>query len=191
MLKFKEIGNSDSVDGSISDLCTEFTDEQKLHRRRGEQSQGGEGLQSFSRASQSDVVETANEGVIAELEDLFKQKVEAEVEYLAISRTVQKLRVAAVDHITVLEEQKTLASEQTQILGKLGEAQNKAALLKKEADKLENFCEDIANADEILKLEKRVGKYRSCFLMQLILLVVILAILASRFSPSHVEFVPT
>ncbi|KAL8469544.1 hypothetical protein ACS0TY_032401 [Phlomoides rotata] len=192
VLKFKEIGNSASVDGSISDLCAEFTDEEQiLHKRRGEQSQGGEGFQSFSRTSQSEVVETANEGAITELEDLFKQKVEAEVEFLAISRAVQKLRVAAGDHITVLEEQKALASEQTQILDKLGEAENKAAVLQKDANKLEKICEDIASADELLKLQKRVGKYRSCFLMQLVLFVVILAIFASRFSSDHIEIVPT
>lgn len=175
MLKFKEIGNIASVDDSISDLCTEFTDEEQKH-------------QSFSRASQSEVVETANGGEFTEFEDLFKQKIEAEVEYLAISRTVQKLRVAAVDQITVLEEQK---ADQTQILNKLGEAENKAAVIKKDADKLEKVCEDIASVDEIFKLQKRAGKYGLCFFMQLVLFVVILAILASRFSPSHVEIVPT
>lgn len=48
--------------------------------------------------------------MVAELEELFKQKVEAEVEYLAILRTIQTLRVASVDQITVLQEQKDQTS---------------------------------------------------------------------------------
>ncbi|KAI3456737.1 hypothetical protein Pfo_013400 [Paulownia fortunei] len=192
VLKFKEISRDISVDDSVSDLCTEFIDvEQKLQNTSSERLPYGDGVQTFSRAVQSEVVETENRDVETELEDLFKQKIEAEVEYMAISRTVQKLRVAAVDQITVLEEQKALASEQTQILDKLGDAENKAAMLKKEAEKLENFCEDIASADETLKLQMRVCKYSSCFFVQLVLLVVILGFFIFQLSPNYAEVVPT
>ncbi|KAG6407470.1 hypothetical protein SASPL_130461 [Salvia splendens] len=102
--------------------------------------------------------EIGNDVSVDELEDLFKQKVEAELEYLVLSRTVQKMRVAAVDQITVLEEQKAPSSVQTQVLDQLGDAEHKAVSLKKQADKLENFCEEIASADEILKLQKGAFK---------------------------------
>lgn len=128
---------------------------------------------------------------MAELEDLFKQKVEAEVEYLAISRTVQKLRVAAVDQITVLEGQKGLASVQTKVLNKLGDAEIKAASLKERAEKLENFYKEIANADEVLKLQKGACKYGSCFMLQLVLLVVVVGFFIHQFSQDYVEVVPT
>ncbi|XP_047981655.1 WPP domain-interacting protein 2 [Salvia hispanica] len=180
VLKFKEIGNDVSVDGPVSDLCNEFIDvEQKL------QETSGEGSQSFLRLQR----ETSD--VVTELEDLFKQKVEAELEYLVLSRTVQKMRVAAVDQITVLEEQKALSSVQTQVLDQLGDAEHKAASLKKQADKLENFCEEIASADEILKLQKGAFKYGSCFLMQLVLLFVILGVFILQFSGDYAEVVPT
>lgn len=186
VLKFKEFGNDVSVDDPVSDLCTEYIDvEQKL------QETSGEGSQSSSQVLQSKVVETGIRDVVTELEDLFKQKVEAEVEYLVIARTVQTLRVAAVDQITVLEEYKALASEQTQMLHKLGDAENKAALLKKEAEKLQKSCDEIANAKELLKLQKRIGKYGSCFAVQLLVLFLFLGGFILQFSQDYVEFVPT
>ncbi|XP_042010373.1 WPP domain-interacting protein 2-like [Salvia splendens] len=180
VLKFKEIGNDVSVDGPVSDLCYEFIDvEQKL------QETSGEGSQSFLQSQRG------TSDVVTELEDLFKQKVEAELEYLVLSRTVQKMRVAAVDQITALEEQKALSSVQTQVLHQLGDAEHKAASLKKQADKLENFCEEIASADEILKLQKGAFKHGSCFVMQLVLLFVILGVFILQFSGDYVEVVPT
>ncbi|KAL0306180.1 UNVERIFIED_CONTAM: WPP domain-interacting protein 1 [Sesamum radiatum] len=187
LVKIKEISKDISVDDSVSDLHREFLDvEQKLHKTSSDQRVP----QGCSSALQSDVVETANRDVETEVEDLFKQKIEVEVEYLAISRMVQKLKAAAGNHITVLEEQKALVSEQTQILDKLGDAENKALMLKKQAEKLENFCEDIASADETLELQNRVCKYSSCFVLQLLLLVIILSVLF-QLSPNYVEVVPT
>ncbi|XP_057765357.1 WPP domain-interacting protein 1-like [Salvia miltiorrhiza] len=179
VLKFKEIGSDVSVDGPVSDLCNEYIDvEQKLE-------------ETSDEGSQSKVIQSENSAAVAELEDIFKQKVEAEVEYLAISRTVQKMRVAAVEQITVLEEQKDLSSVQAQVLTELGDAENKAASLKKRAEKLENFCEDNESADEILKLQKGACKYGSCFVMQLVLLVVIWGVFILQFSQDYVEVVPT
>ncbi|CAK9157819.1 unnamed protein product [Ilex paraguariensis] len=122
-------------------------------------------------------------GVETELEGLFSQKIESEVQYLAISRTVQNLRVAAVDQITLLEEQKTLALEQAQMLNKLGYVEGKAAMLKREAEKLETYCEDIVAADDVLRLQKKICKFTWCFFIQLMLLVVILALFVFKLSP--------
>lgn len=183
VLKFKEIGNDVSVDGPLSD----YTDvEQKL------QEISGEGSQSSSQVLQPKVVETGMRDVVTELEDLFKQKVEAEVEYLAISRTVQELRVAAVDQITVLEDYKALASKQAQIIHKLGDAESKAALLKKEAEKLEKSCDEIANVEELLRLQRRVGKYGSCFAAQVVILLVFFFVgVILESSQDYFELVPT
>ncbi|KAL0399036.1 UNVERIFIED_CONTAM: WPP domain-interacting protein 2 [Sesamum radiatum] len=187
LVKIKEISKDFPVDDSVPDLHTEFIDvEQKLQ----ETSSDRRVPQGCSPALQSDVIETANRDVETELEDLFKQKIKAEVEYLVISRMVQKLKAAAGNHITVWEEQKALVSEQIQILDKLGDAENKALMLKKQAQKLESFCEDIASADETLELQKRVCKYSSCFFLQLVLLVIILSVLF-QLSPNYVEVVPT
>lgn len=104
-----------------------------------------------------------------ELEGLFKQKIEAEVEYLTLTQTIQKLR--AGDQILIYEEQKALAGEQAQMLNKLGEAEDKAAMLKKQAEELEAYCGDILGSEGVMKMEKRLYKVTLCFLIQLLLLL--------------------
>uniref|UniRef100_A0A5B7B0M5 Putative WPP domain interacting protein 1 n=1 Tax=Davidia involucrata TaxID=16924 RepID=A0A5B7B0M5_DAVIN len=127
----------------------------------------------------------------AELEGLFKQKIEAEIEYLAISRTIQMLRVAEVDQITILEEQKSLALEQAQMLNKLGDAESKAVLLKRQAEKLGTYCGDLVENNEVLKLQKRVCKLTWCFFIQLILLVVVFVLFVLQLSPHYAGVLPT
>ncbi|GFP94790.1 WPP domain-interacting protein 1 [Phtheirospermum japonicum] len=177
VLEFQEINKDVSVDDSVSDIGTDFIDDEQET--------------SFSRAVQSEVVETGYSDTETEFEDLFKQKIEAEVEYMAMSRTVQNLRVAALDQITILEEQIALASEQMQILDKLGVAENKAAMIEKEAEKLEKMCGDIASSSEIMKLRNGVFKYSSCFVLQLVLLIAILGFFIFHLLPSYVGVVPT
>ncbi|KAK4341967.1 hypothetical protein RND71_037783 [Anisodus tanguticus] len=134
--------------------------------------------------------EKEEETIESELEGLFTQKIEAEVQYLTVSRTAQKLRSAVVDQLTLLEEQKTLAVEQAQMVHMLGGAEAKAAMLKIQAEKLESYCEDLASTDEKLKLQKKVYKYSSCFFIQLVLLVVV-GLFLMQMSPDHAELVPT
>ncbi|KAL0320935.1 UNVERIFIED_CONTAM: WPP domain-interacting protein 2 [Sesamum radiatum] len=192
VLKFKEIISDASGDDAVLDTHPGSEDvEQKLQETCCEQFPFGEGVQSFPDAVQSEVVETANRDVETELEYLFMQKIEAEVEHLAISTMVQKLKLAAVDQITILKEQKARASDQTQILDKLGDTGNKAATDKKESEKLETFCEDIASADETLRLRKKVRKYTSYFLVQLLTLLVILGVFLLQSPSNHGGVVPT
>ena len=126
-----------------------------------------------------------------ELEGLFKQKIEAEVEYLAISKTIQKMKVAASDQLTIIGEQKALAGEQAQVLNKLGEAESKATMLQKQAVVLEKCCGDIIGAEEVLKMQGRMYKVTSCFFVQLILLVTMFWLFVLQFSPRSGVVVPT
>src|SRR5207245_1185702 len=102
-------------------------------------------------------------GLETELEGLFKKNIEAEVKYLLISRTIHNLRVAAVDELTLLEKQKSLVSEQAQVLNKSEVVGKKASMLQRRVDKLETEIE----SDEVKKLKKRVCKFASLFLTQL------------------------
>lgn len=179
------------VTDPVLDLPTEFAnDDQNPQETISEPSQSGEGVHRFSFAPQSEVLETENRHAETEIENLYMQKIEAEVEFLSLSRAFQNLR-EIVDHITILEEQKTLASKQTQILNKLGDTKKKAVMLNKEAEKLEKYSEDIACADETLNLQDRVCKYTTCFFMQLISLALILGIFMFQLSPKYVDKVPT
>ncbi|CAK9148929.1 unnamed protein product [Ilex paraguariensis] len=111
-----------------------------------------------------------------DLEGLFRQKIEAEVEYMAISRTILQLRVAAVDQITLLEEQKTLA---------LGQAQMR------QAEELETYREDIVEVDDVMRLQKRFCKITLCFFIQLMLLFLTLGLLFLKLSPHNAGMLPT
>ncbi|KAH7574738.1 hypothetical protein JRO89_XS03G0337700 [Xanthoceras sorbifolium] len=125
-----------------------------------------------------------------ELEGLFCQKIEAEIEYLTLTRAIQKLRVAAGDQTTLFEEQETLAEEQTDMLNKFGEAENRAAVLKKQAEELEKYWGDISGTEVVLKMQKGVCKVTSYFMIQLILLGLVLWLCVLHFSP-HPEVIPT
>lgn len=189
VLKFREIRPDVLVTDLVLDLPTELAnDDQNPQETISEPSQSGEGVHRFSFAPESEVLETENRHVETDVEDLYMRKIEAEVEFLALSRAVRNLRVENVDQITVLEEQETLALKQRQVLNMLGDTEKKAVMLNKEAEKLEKFCEDV---DETLKLQNRVCKYATCFFMQLISLALILGIFMSQLSPKYVANVPT
>ncbi|XP_019183202.1 PREDICTED: WPP domain-interacting protein 2 isoform X2 [Ipomoea nil] len=119
-----------------------------------------------------------------ELETLFKQKIETEVEFLVS-------KAAVSDQITLLEQQKALASDN--MVNKLGDAEQKAEMLKKEAEKLENYCKNmVSSADDTLKLQKSVFKHTFCFCSQLILLVLVVGLFIFQLSPHHLTpVVPT
>ncbi|CAN4117854.1 unnamed protein product [Withania somnifera] len=127
-----------------------------------------------------------------ELEDLLRQKIEAEVGYLTISRTIQKLRAAAVDQVTLLEKQKISASEQAQMGKKLGDSETKVSMLKSQAENLEKYyCDDAVSTNKTLELRKGVCKYSSYFLIQLVLLAIVFGLYMLQMSPDAVEVVPT
>ncbi|XP_022716603.1 WPP domain-interacting protein 2-like [Durio zibethinus] len=124
-----------------------------------------------------------------DLEGLFQQKMEAEIEFLALTRAVEKLRVSAGNQVALFEEQTSLAGEQAHMLNKLGEAESKAVMLKKQAEELEKYCGDIVGTEEVLKMQRRVCKVTSCFCTQLVLLVLVFVVL--QLSPQSGVVVPT
>lgn len=126
-----------------------------------------------------------------ELEGLFKQKVEAEVEYLTLKTMIQKVRAAAGDQPALFEQQEALAGEQAQVLNKLGEAEKKASMLKKQAEEVEKYRGDIIGTEEVLKMQRRVCKATSCFFIQLSLLILVFWLLVLQISPHSGDVVPT
>ncbi|KAJ4975084.1 hypothetical protein NE237_000190 [Protea cynaroides] len=126
-----------------------------------------------------------------ELEDLIKQKMEAEVEYLVITRSTENLKVASADRISLIEEQKSLVGEQTQMLQKLRDAESNAMFLKSQAEELEASCGKLLGIEEVLGMQNGVCKLTFCFLIQLILLFVALGIFLLLLLPHSSGFVPT
>ncbi|KAE8098938.1 hypothetical protein FH972_016962 [Carpinus fangiana] len=119
-----------------------------------------------------------------ELEGLFKQKIEAEVEFLAIRRTIENMKVAAGDQFTLLEERNAL------VLNKIGAAESKAAMLKKESEE-EKYSGDMIGTEEVVKMQRRVWKITWCFFIQFIFLVMVFWLFVLQLSPRSGVVVPT
>lgn len=77
-----------------------------------------------------------------EVEGLFMQKIEAEVEYLAITKVIQNCKAVTDSQYTLLEEQEKLSENQSQVLNKLVDAEGRASVLKNKAEELEKYCGD-------------------------------------------------
>ncbi|GAB2279777.1 hypothetical protein Dimus_014416 [Dionaea muscipula] len=102
-----------------------------------------------------------------ELEDLFKHRIEAEVEHLAITRATGSWITVAKNLIKILDEQRAI-----------GDAERKAAALK-------------SQAEEVFKMQKRVARLAACFLMQLILLVLVIGLFFFHLPSNSTEITPT
>ena len=124
-----------------------------------------------------------------ELEGLFLQKIEAEVEYLAITKVMQNLKSKADCQRTLLEEQEKLSENQAQVLNEVVEAENRASVLKKKAEELEKG--DSLVVEESFVLQKRVCKVTFCLFVQFMLLVLFFWVFVSQLSFSSEVIVPT
>ncbi|KAK7334470.1 hypothetical protein VNO80_26227 [Phaseolus coccineus] len=130
-------------------------------------------------------------GIESELEGLFQLKIEAEVEYLAISKVLQNLKDGASFQQTLLEEQEKLSESQAQVLHKLVDAEGKASVLKNKAAELEKYCGDSVVVQESFVLQKRVCKVTFYLLIQFMFLVFFFWLFLSQLSPNSGMVVPT
>lgn len=123
-----------------------------------------------------------------ELECLFRQKIEAEVEYLTLTRTIDKVRAPGGGRVTLIEGKEGLALEQAQMLNKLEETECKAAVLEKHAEELGKH---VLEGEVVLKMQNRVWKVTTCFVIQFILLVLVFWLFPLRLSSHSGVIVPT
>lgn len=123
-----------------------------------------------------------------ELECLFRQKIEAEVEYLTLTRTIDKVRAPGGSRVTLIEGKEGLALEQAQMLNKLEETECKAAVLEKHAEELGKH---VLEGEVVLKMQNRVWKVTTCFVIQFILLVLVFWLFPLRLSSHSGVIVPT
>ncbi|KAH1128553.1 hypothetical protein GLYMA_06G321400v4 [Glycine max] len=148
----------------------------------------------ISREESARTVDSSDEKckvVESELEDLFRLRIEAEVECLAISKVMQNLKDGAVFHQTLLEEQEKLSKSQVQVLNKLVDAESKASVLKNKAEELEKYCGDSVVVEESFVLQRRVCKMSFYLFIQFMFLVLIFWLYMSQLSQNSGMVVPT
>lgn len=127
----------------------------------------------------------------ADLDSLFKQKVEAEVEYLAITRSTKELTILVKDQIKLLQEQKTSPREQAQSLRTMADVKNKAAMPQGQGEELDAVCRQMAGSEEVSKMQRRVSKITVCLTIQLISLLLVFGLFLLQLLPKSAVVVPT
>lgn len=125
-----------------------------------------------------------------DIESLFRQKIEAEVEYLAITKMLHDLKVTTGFQLAPLEEQEKLSRKQTHVSPKVGEAESKASVLKNQAE-LEKSCGEIFGVEESFMKQRRVCKEPFYFFIQFMLLIVAFWHFMSHLAPNSGVVVPT
>ncbi|KAM7251533.1 hypothetical protein ACFE04_023416 [Oxalis oulophora] len=113
--------------------------------------------------------------LVNELETLKLQRMEAEFQFEVLKGTIPNVIEAAItaNNIALVEEQKTLAEEQTQTLNGLGETETKATMLKKQVEEMEKYCSSIVETEEVLKIQRKVYNATTRFFLQFVLLVLV------------------
>ncbi|XP_023539994.1 WPP domain-interacting protein 2-like [Cucurbita pepo subsp. pepo] len=116
-----------------------------------------------------------------EFERFFRQRIEAEIEYLAITRAIEKLQCETI----IDGEKHVFADEQVEMMNRPKEAESKATTLKKQS------CDDVSETKEVSTTRWEVFKVSSCAFVQLILLFLVLWLFVLQMpSPAGLD-VPT
>ncbi|GMI65442.1 Arabidopsis thaliana WPP domain interacting protein 1, WPP domain interacting protein 1 [Hibiscus trionum] len=116
----------------------------------------------------------------SDLEGIFQQRMEAEIEFLALTRALQKSSVSVFNRQTaVFNEQKSLAGKQAHLLNKLV------------GEEFEKYNGGALGADNVSKIQRRVCKVTLCFFTQLVLLVFVFLFVFLQLTPYSGVVVPT
>lgn len=142
-------------------------------------------------ASTVDLSDERCKGVELEPEGIFRLRIQAEVEYLVISKGMQNLKGEAGFQQTLLEEQEKLSESQAQVLDKLVDAESKASVLKNKAEELEKYCGDSVVVEESFVLQRRVCKVTFYLFIQFMFLILFFWLFMSQLSHNSGMVVPT
>ncbi|CAH2077878.1 unnamed protein product [Thlaspi arvense] len=124
-----------------------------------------------------------HQGTETVVEDMFRQRIEAEIEYLIYSTSIDNLNC----QMKLVEAQEALAEDQAhETLNKLEEVETKAANLANKAQDLQNVCTETPGT-----IKKRACKITSCFLIQLVLLLTVVLLFMNQLLPESDIVVPT
>lgn len=128
----------------------------------------------LKQETESTVLEENCKDMELELEALVKRKIEAEVEYLITANATQNLTIHTENQIALLEQQKSLAKAQAQMMLKLRDAESKASMLKEQAEELEVRCKELVGTEDVLRLQSKVCRSSVCLFTQFAMVCVAL-----------------
>ncbi|XP_074584951.1 WPP domain-interacting protein 2-like [Curcuma longa] len=118
-----------------------------------------------------------------DFEELLEKKIEAEIQCLIMKRTTESWRVITEDHIA-LREENIQSEEQSKVMLKLKNFENKSIMLSKQAEELE---EGLAMTEEVLRLQRQILKYSFCLFAQMITFCIALVLFIMYLLPSSLS----
>lgn len=127
--------------------------------------------------------------VESELETLFRQKVEAEIEYLTITKTMQNLKAASA--CMLMEKQETVSGNKVQVPNNLEEAHSEGSRLKTRADEVDKYCGGILQVEESFTIQRRVFKLTFFLFFQFMWLILAILLVMCPFSSDYGVIIPT
>lgn len=126
-----------------------------------------------------------------ELDQLYQEKMEAEIRCAILTRAYQASSTLVEDQMALYEAQKSLSADYEQLGLKLQHTENRAIALEDMAEKLQEQCKELSDSSEVLKLQSKAGRVLLLCFVQFILLCIAIGTYLMRLSPSSTEVVPT
>ncbi|KAK3123779.1 hypothetical protein QOZ80_8AG0635900 [Eleusine coracana subsp. coracana] len=128
----------------------------------------------------------------SELDGLYQEKIEVEIQGIILTRAYQTVATRAGDQMALYEAQKSLSEDYKQLGLKLRHAENRALMLEEKADKLEVQCTELIRSSEVLQLQSKASRVSLFSFIQFILLCIAIATYLMRLVPaSSTDVVPT
>ncbi|KAL6661719.1 hypothetical protein ACP70R_001103 [Stipagrostis hirtigluma subsp. patula] len=127
----------------------------------------------------------------SELDRLFQEKMEAEIQSIILTRAYHTWATLADDQMALYEAQKSLSQDYKQLGLKLRHTEKRAMMLEEMAEKLEVQCRELSRSSEVLQLQSKASRVSLFCFVQFILLCIAIGIYLVRLVPSSTEVVPT
>lgn len=125
-----------------------------------------------------------------ELEEQYKEKMQAEIEFLILTGSAQNDIALVENEASILQEQKRLVVGQLQTALKLKETEGRALSLKDHLVQLENSSAGLLEMEEVLELHNKVWGFSVFSFIQFILLCLAILFMFAQ-SPHASNLVPT
>lgn len=125
-----------------------------------------------------------------ELEEQYKEKMQAEIEFLILTGSAQNDIALVENEASILQEQKRLVVGQLQTAIKLKETEVRALSLKDHLVELENSSAGLLEMEEVLELNNKVWGFSVFSFIQFFLLCVAILFMFAQ-SPRTSNLVPT
>ncbi|KAG8047657.1 hypothetical protein GUJ93_ZPchr0008g12775 [Zizania palustris] len=125
------------------------------------------------------------------LDQLFQEKIEAEIKCVILTRASQTWALLAEDQITLYNARKSMSGDYKNLELKLQHNKKRAVILQEMAEKLEAECKHLTETSEILQMQSRASRVSLFCFIQFILVLTAIGTFVARLLPSSTEDVPT